>query len=403
LPDYGPVFRKESRAPFVYKGNIEVKRACARVTFVHFRMEFMSEHFSRDNSDPVEAIIPNLGRRFSGVTSTMLQALSLQKSEIPLVVWGKAHVDESQYPVVTFKQLLSLTKVPLSEGRFRVYHARRNIEMLWGLALKYVFGRRIKLLFTSTAQRHHGGYTRFLIRKMDGVITTSERAGSFLEKPADFVVPHGIGIDRYPFVEDKDKAWKDLGIPGKRGIGIFGRVRPQKGIDLFVDSMLEALPRYPDYTAVIVGKTTPKFEPFVKAQKTKIEAKGLTNRFVWLGEVNFEELPGLYGAMSIVASVSRVEGFGLTCLEAMSSGTPVIASRTGGFELVVRDGVDGKIVDCDSAEQIEEAFEEMASDENALGRMRVSCRQRIENAFTIDREARELTSIYRMYSNGKRA
>ncbi|OUW19837.1 MAG: hypothetical protein CBD18_00015 [Opitutales bacterium TMED158] len=360
----------------------------------------MSKQVMQAAPESVEAIIPNLGRRFSGVTSTMLQVLSQQKGQISIAVWGSSHVDASEFPVVSFKELLDITKLPLPEGRFRVFHARRNIEMLWGLALKRVFKRRIKLLFTSTAQRSHSHYTRFLIRQMDGIITTSERAGSFLERPADFVVPHGIRIDRYPFVADKDVAWDTLNLPGKRGIGVFGRVRPQKGIDLFVDAMLEVLPRFADFTAVIVGKTTPKFEPFVREQKQKIKEAGLEDRFVWKGEVDFEELPALYGAMSIVASVSRVEGFGLTCLESMSSGTPVIASRTGGFELVVRDGVDGKIVDCDDAEQIEEAFEEMLEDGETLNEMGHSSRRRIEDAFSIEREAGELTSIYRMYAEG---
>lgn len=346
-----------------------------------------------------QVIIPNLGRRFSGVTSTMLQALSQQITMIPTVVWGEYHVDPHRFPVVTFRQLLRITKIPLSDGRFRVFHARRNLEMLWGLLLKYVFRRRLKLLFTSTAQRHHSQYTRFLIRKMDGIITTSERAGRFLERPANFIVPHGIRIDRYPLESQKEQAWGDLKLPGKRGIGIFGRIRPQKGIDLFVDAMIAALPKRPDYTAVIVGKTTPKFERFLQMQKSKIAKSGLADRFVWLGEVDFEELPSLYGAMSIVASVSRVEGFGLTCLEAMSSGTPVIATRTGGFELVVRDGLDGRIVDCDDSEQIADAFEELASDSLALKTMALSARKRIEESFTIERESRELVDIYRLYSD----
>jgi mannosyltransferase len=347
-----------------------------------------------------ELILPNLGRRFSGVTSTLIQVLSQQISMIPLVVWGNSYI-EGDCPTVGFFELLKITKPPLSRNRFRVYHARRNIEMLWGWILKVFFGHRIKLLFTSTAQRRHSRYTRFLIRKMDGIITTSKRAERFLENSADYIVPHGIRTDEYPYERDKSILWEKLNLQGERGIGIFGRIRPQKGIDLFVDAMLETLPQIPGFTAVIVGRTTPKFEAYVLSLKRKIKIKGLEDRFVWLGEVEFKLLPKLYGAMSVVASVSRVEGFGLTCLESMSSGTPVIASRTGGFELVVRDGLDGRLVDCDSSEQIATAFLEMTKEPSLLERMGASSRKRIEDSFTIEREAKALVDIYRKYAESR--
>lgn len=342
-------------------------------------------------------ILPNLGRRFSGVTSTFLQTLKIQKDLIPLVVWGSAFVD-GEAPLVRFSQLLSLTKDPLPDGAKRVYHARRNIEMLWGLVLRDLFRRPIMLVFTSTAQRHHTAYTRWLIKKMDAIITTSDRAGRYLQKPADFVVPHGIAIKEYPFVDDKITAWAELGLSGEKGIGIFGRIRPQKGVDLFVKAMIQTLPQFPEYTAVIVGKTTPKFEPFVKGLKKEIEKAGLSNRFAWLGEVDFDQLPKLYGAMSIVAAVPRVEGFGLTCLEAMSCGTPVIASRTGGFEMVVRDGVDGKLVECNDAEEISKAFRFLANDSLKLKEMASAARHRVEAKFSVEREARELVDAYNKLS-----
>ena len=46
-------------------------------------------------------------------------------------------------------------------------------------------------------------------------------------------------------------------LPGRYAIGCFGRVRAQKGTDVFVDAMCRLLPNYPDFTAVIVGAVTP--------------------------------------------------------------------------------------------------------------------------------------------------
>ncbi len=357
----------------------------------------MAKRISIESRAIPKVILPNLGRRFSGVTSTLLQVLPHQRMLIPVVVWGDRFVGKD-VPTVGFMELLALSKASMPGGETRVYHARRNLEMLWGLILKNLFRRRLKLVFTSTAQRKHSRYTRFLYHRMDALITTSDRAGRFLDKPADFVIPHGIAIDSYPFEANKEAAWNRLGLPGEKGVGIFGRIRPQKGIDLFVDAMIDRLPHHPGYTAVIVGKTTPKFESFVLSLKSKIKKAGLEERFAWMGEVAFEQLPSLYGAMSIVAAVSRVEGFGLTCLEAMSSGTPVIASKTGGFELVIRDGIDGKIVDCDDSIAIANAFDQLASDPIKLSGMGRSGRARVEDKFSVEREARELVDAYRTVS-----
>ncbi len=51
--------------------------------------------------------------------------------------------------------------------------------MLFGLLLRDVLRMPIRLLFTSAAQRNHSRYTRWLIAKMDAVVATSARSGSF--------------------------------------------------------------------------------------------------------------------------------------------------------------------------------------------------------------------------------
>ena len=75
--------------------------------------------------------------------------------------------------------------------------------------------------------------------KMDSVVSTSKKAGSYLDKEPDKIISHGIDLNRFSLPEDKDKAWQALGFPGSIGIGIFGRVRYSKGIDILVDAALK--------------------------------------------------------------------------------------------------------------------------------------------------------------------
>ena len=72
------------------------------------------------------------------------------------------------------------------------------------------------------------------------------------------MIPHGVDTDRLRAAADRAAAFAESGLPGRYAIGCFGRVRAQKGSDVFVDAMCRLLPRYPDFTAVMVGAITPE-------------------------------------------------------------------------------------------------------------------------------------------------
>src|SRR5207247_1242283 len=82
--------------------------------------------------------------------------------------------------------------------------------------------------------------------------------------------PHGVNIDVFSPPANRTATWNDRGLPGKYGIGVFGRVRPQKGTEEVVDAMIQVLPHRPDWTAVIIGETTPEFRTFQQRLRTKI-------------------------------------------------------------------------------------------------------------------------------------
>src|ERR1044072_649634 len=168
-----------------------------------------------------------------------------------------------------------------------IWHARRNNEMIAGVALR-ALGWPLKLVFTSAAQRHHSWITRWLIRRMDAIIATSDLSASFLKVKAT-VIPHGVDTDVYAPPNDRAAAFAEAALPGRYAIGCFGRVRAQKGTDVFVDAMCRLLPRYPEFIAVIVGAIVPEQLAFASDLKKRIEAAGLQSRIVMTGELPIEE------------------------------------------------------------------------------------------------------------------
>src|SRR5436190_1982416 len=132
-----------------------------------------------------------------------------------------------------------------------------------------------------------------LIWRMDAVIATSGISASFLKREA-VVVMHGVDTDCYAPPADRAAAFAEAKLPGRYAIGCFGRVRAQKGSDVFVDAMCRLLPNYPDFTAVMVGAITPEHSGLANDLKKRIEAARLESRIVITGELEIADVRRWY-------------------------------------------------------------------------------------------------------------
>ena len=77
---------------------------------------------------------------------------------------------------------------------------------------------------------------------------------------------------------------------------------------------------------------------------------GLADSVDFLGYLSAEALPAFYNGLDMLVIPSRQEGFGIVGIEAMASGLPVIATRCGGPEDYVEDGVNGYLTTHDASE-----------------------------------------------------
>jgi mannosyltransferase len=339
------------------------------------------------DAETLQVIIPNLHWRYSGVTATN-RMVAPKLAQLFRAVWfGPDGPDRIERMNASDLLPLWRRRVPL------IWHARRNNEMIIGVVLR-ALGWPLKLIFTSAAQRHHTWITRWLINRMDAIIATSDVSASYLKREAT-VVPHGVDADRYAPPVDRAAAFAEAGLPGKYAIGCFGRVRAQKGTDLFVEAMCMLLPRYPDFTAVIVGAITPDQIAFGNGLKTKIAQAGLQTRIVILGELEIAEVQRWYQRITIYAFTSRNEGYGLTLIEAMAAGAALVATRAGAAELVVTDGDTGVLVPTGNAVALAEAIEPLMRDPATATAMGVHARQRVVAHFSLDAEAAKIAAVYR--------
>ena len=340
----------------------------------------------------VEVIAPNFKRRLSGVTSTIIQLVPIQ-NRLGQKVSTLGPGLPADLPAMRWRDLPALWKAP-SGKPLRVWHARRNLEMLPGILMRDLLRMKLKLVFTSASQRQHSGWTRFLVSKMDAVIATSRKTATYLTVP-NTVVMHGIDIARFSPPENKAAAKAACGLDaGQKFVGCFGRVRHQKGTDLFVDAMIALLPSRPGWSAIVAGRTTPQHAAFEAELKRKVESAGLSGRILFVGE--HTNINDWYRALNLFIAPQRWEGFGLTPLEAMASGVPVVATDVGAFseQIVSGAGETGTLIAIDDLQAMTTAAATLLDDDARREAAGERGRSHVTANFAIENEARQLGEVY---------
>ncbi|MDN3583768.1 glycosyltransferase family 4 protein [Mucilaginibacter flavus] len=163
-----------------------------------------------------------------------------------------------------------------------------------------------------------------------------------------------------------------------------GTIEERKNLLLIV----QALKNTPaDVPLVVVGK--PK--KYANEVNNYITTNNLASRVIFLTDIPFDELPVIYQLASIFIYPSRYEGFGIPVLEALNSGTPVIAGR--GSCLEEAGGIHSRYVDPDDADGLAQLINQLLTDEALRQTMTANGLEYAEN-FNDDKLALQLQQVY---------
>jgi mannosyltransferase len=234
---------------------------------------------------------------------------------------------------------------------------------------------------------------------MDAVIATSRKTATYLQVP-NTVVMHGIDSQRFAPVPDQRAAKESLGFdPDVKIAGCFGRIRHQKGTDLFVDTMIRLLPDRPDWIGIIAGRTTAEHVGFEQSLRQRINEAGLADRILFVGE--HTDIERWYQILSLFIAPQRWEGFGLTPLEAMACGVPVVASDVGAFSELVVECKTGTVIGRDDLDSMVAATTAFMDDEPKRAAASRASVEHVRKHFPLEREAENLIEIYRQLIAGE--
>ncbi len=174
-------------------------------------------------------------------------------------------------------------------------------------------------------------------------------------------------------------------------LGVVSRLSYEKGIDILLEAMPKVLREIPTARLLIVGEGRER-----KRLEALADALGICASIHWVGLQPKAKLIHYYGQMNIVIVPSRFEGFGLTALEAMSLGIPVIVSAVDGLQEVVELGVSGVCFTPEDSASLAQAITTLGVDRSRRQRLGVAGRERVASHFSLARYQEATLTLYRM-------
>jgi glycosyltransferase involved in cell wall biosynthesis len=212
-------------------------------------------------------------------------------------------------------------------------------------------------------------YERYADRVHYVAISDADRAPSL---PYAATIHHGIEVDRFPF----DPV-------GSEDLLFFGRIHPDKGAGEAIRAASATGKRLVMCGLVQdEGYHAREVAPFIDG--VQVDFRGVVG-----GQ---ERLELLGRSRALLHLIGFDEPFGLSVIEAMACGTPVIAYRRGSMPELIEDGITGFLVD---------TFDEAVA---AIGRLdqidRAACRRAVQERFTVERMAADYLALYQRILDG---
>ena len=289
---------------------------------------------------------------------------------------------------------LDVVEFPNWEGLGAWYSLWRTVPLVVRLSTSSLESLAIDGDTADRARKWDARRERWLARSADALVTHSEchrdRMTAELDVDGGRIEVLPLGVPVLPSFRRPPRDGDDLTVV------YLGRLEKRKGtLDL-----LKAIPRVlrevPRARFVLIGADRPHrpgggtHEEYV-AREFPQELRG---RVVFPGKLTDGEVDRHLQAADLFVSPSLYESFGLTFLEAMRWGTPVVGTRAGAIPEVVEDGVSGTLVPPGSPGDLAEAIISLLNDEGRRRQLGEAGRRRVEAHFTPECMARRASGLY---------
>jgi len=188
---------------------------------------------------------------------------------------------------------------------------------------------------------------RSVVSSCQRIIAATEKEKEDLKRYYDAsadkvrIIPCGVNLDMFQPI-GKRSAREQLGLNGDKTVIFVGRIEPLKGIDRLMLAMTYLKDGHRPRLLIVGGGENSRNE----VERLKKLAVGLQiqDRIEFMGLIKQPDLPLFYSAADVCVVPSYYESFGLVALESLACGTPVVATKVGGAENIIRHGQTGYLV-----------------------------------------------------------
>jgi len=272
---------------------------------------------------------------------------------------------------------------------YDVLHFHDDVDI--SFSLFSFFTGKPKIFHIHSLQRTFKGYkynlfSRLILTKSANLHLTASQVNANLMNEFGAsevkILPNGVDIEKFDFKLDNRE---------QRLILFVGRFERDKGIHILLESLkLLDMPT----KLVIIGPN--QDTAYLNDMLHVIEEinREKKHEILYLGSLSHDEIIQWHHRATIFVCPSLHEDFGIVILEAMSSGTPVIASDIGGIKDIITNNHEGILVVADNKVKLAEAIENLLKDEKLRQDLAKEARIKIERKFTWLSVTKELSEIY---------
>jgi L-malate glycosyltransferase len=214
--------------------------------------------------------------------------------------------------------------------------------------------------------------------------TISESIRLVTEKPVT-IIPFGINTTK--FFPQKVQSIFD----GDEFI--LGSIKPLEtiyNIHILIDSFAKIHNDYPNARLLIVGEGTAE-----KKLRALCESHGVENKVKFTGRIPFDEINKYYNMIDVFVNISEYESFGVSVIEAMACGIPVVVSNVGGLKEIVRDESLGLRVEPGNIEETTLAIERLLKDKNLYNELSINGREHVSKYYNWDQNLSQMILSYK--------
>jgi glycosyltransferase involved in cell wall biosynthesis len=242
---------------------------------------------------------------------------------------------------------------------------------------------------------------KLILRRTSRVIAVSEsvaqglRAQGIFDPKIVVCIHNGIDVDRFAKRAEHRSPAGDR----PRRVGMIGHLAPIKGQEDFIRAAAVVCSSLDDVEFIIAGEDKSGSGDNRRQLERLIAELGLSQRISLVGWV--DDVATLLSTFDLCVSPSRSEPFGLSIVEAMAAGVPVIATRSEGAREIIDDGQTGRLVPIGDADALANVIVQMLSDPKEGEGLSKNAQRVARERFSLGRMVEATEQVYREAEAGK--